>query len=93
MLGSRLLVHARAAGTGPLDAEELHRLVLDADWMTLDGMLVLTEGVPTERAAAYVAAVRTAGYRLELLRWADARDDGLLKRALVRLAAPTPAPA
>jgi hypothetical protein len=93
VLGSRLLVHVRPAGPGPLDAEELHELVLAADWSELDAVLVVAEQTPTDRAAAHAGTIRACGYRLELLRWVDDRDDGLLKRALVRVAAQTPTPA
>ncbi len=65
---------------------DVDRAASHADWRTIDGMLVVTNVRPGELALLQVKHQQQAGRRLELVHWVDQRDDGLLKRALVRLA-------
>jgi MgtE intracellular N domain len=67
----------------PVDVD---RAVGHADWGSIAGMLIVTNLRPGEPALLQVKHQQQAGRPVELVRWLDQRDDGVLKRALVRLA-------
>jgi MgtE intracellular N domain len=64
---------------------DIDRAAGSADWTSIAGMLVVTNRRPGEPALLQAARQQLAGHHVELLRWIDQRDDGALKRALVKL--------
>ena len=57
----------------------------DADWTSVSGMLLMTNAKPGGPSAQKALQLEQAGRKLEIVQWIDKRDDGTLKRALVRL--------
>lgn len=57
-----------------------------ADWRRVVGVVVLTNAALDPGLAAAVREARGRGYLVEVVAWQDERDDGMLKRTLVRFA-------
>jgi MgtE intracellular N domain len=72
------------AAFGPPD---LHAAIGATDWRNSAGLLVLTNATLEPALGAELREARQHGYVVEALQWQDERDDGALKRILVRLAA------
>ncbi len=70
-----------AAFTGP----DLHAIAAATDWRQISGLLVMTNSPLDPGLAAAAREVRGHGYLVEVLQWQDDRDEGALKRVLVRL--------
>jgi hypothetical protein len=86
LFGRRVHVAIRFVPETGLLQVDVVRAVRHADWMGIAGMLVVTNAAPAEPALLEAKHQQQAGRRVELIRWADRRDDGVLKRTLVRLA-------
>jgi hypothetical protein len=66
--------------------QDLHAAMGATDWRTSTGLLVLTNATLEPALGAQLREARQHGYVVEALQWLDERDDGALKRILVRLA-------
>lgn len=67
-------------------AAQLHSIAGSVDWRRVRGLLVMTNAELDSGVAGAIRDARQHGYAVDALTWLDERDDGLLKRALVRLA-------
>jgi hypothetical protein len=86
IFGRPVQVTARDAPDTSLTSTDLHGLVAAADWRNVSGLVVMTNGPLDYGLGAGVREARARGYLVDVVRWQDNRDDGVLKRALVRLA-------
>jgi hypothetical protein len=86
VFGRRVHVAIRFVPDTWLTPGDVDRAVRHADWTSIAGLLVVSSAKPGEPALLQAKHHQQAGCRVELVRWADERDCGLLKRALVRLA-------
>lgn len=68
-------------------AEDLVAVIGATDWRRVVGVVVLTNAVLDVALPAAVREARYRGYVVEVVAWQDERDDGTLKRTLVRLVA------
>jgi hypothetical protein len=84
IFGRSIQITARDSRLGPFGAAELQSLVAATDWRRVAGLLVLSDVLDSGLLAG-VRDARSHGYLVETLQWQDERDDGVLKRALVRL--------
>ncbi len=66
---------------------ELHAAVATTDWSRVTGLLVVTNATLDPGLPGGVREARQHGYMVEVVSWQDERDDGALKRVLVRFAA------
>jgi hypothetical protein len=57
-----------------------------ADWRRVVGVIVLTNATLDPGLGAALRDARNRGYVVEVVAWQDERDDGMLKRSLVRFA-------
>jgi hypothetical protein len=78
-------VAVRYHGQAALVDHDIEAVATAADWNRIAGLVMVTDAELTDAALHYGYSVRSAGYAFELLRWTGERDDGALKRALVRL--------
>ena len=85
IFGRQVQVTARDAPQTSLTTTELHSLVATADWRQVGGLVVMTNSELDLGLGAGVREARARGYLVDVVRWQDERDDGVLKRALVRL--------
>jgi hypothetical protein len=65
--------------------DELTAAVGATDWRRVVGVVVLTNAALDPGLAAALRDARHRGYVVEVVAWQDERDDGTLKRTLVRL--------
>jgi len=65
---------------------DLQAAIGATDWRRITGLVVVTNASLEPGLAAAVREARAAGYVVEPVQWLDDRDDGALKRVLVRLA-------
>lgn len=56
-----------------------------ARWEDIVGLLIVTNRAVSNTAANQAASIRRAGSPIEVIRWTDVEDNGVLKRSLVRL--------
>jgi Mg/Co/Ni transporter MgtE len=78
-----VLIRDRPGGVfGPGD---LHATIGATDWRHTAGLIVLTNATRDPGLGAAVREARQYGYVVEVLQWQDERDDGTLKRTLVRM--------
>jgi len=79
----RVIIRDRPGGTfGPAD---LVAALGATDWRRVAGVVVLTNAALDPGLAGAVRDARRQGYVVEVAAWQDERDDGMLKRILVRL--------
>jgi hypothetical protein len=64
---------------------DLRAAIGTADWRQITGLLVVTNAALDPALPGAVREARVAGYAVEPVQWLDDRDDGTLKRILVRL--------
>jgi hypothetical protein len=64
---------------------DLHAAAQAADWRRIVGLVVLSNATPVPGVASMLRDLRAMGHPVELVPWADDRDDGTFKRALVRI--------
>lgn len=69
-----------------LTGAEVDEVAARADWRYIAGLVVVTNAALADSAEEQAKAIQYSGRELKLLHWTDERDDGALKRALVRLA-------
>jgi hypothetical protein len=69
-----------------LGPPDVHAAVVGVDWRRARGLVVLTNARLDPGLGAALREFHQRGYRVEVVSWHDDRDDGALKRALVRLA-------
>jgi hypothetical protein len=67
---------------GPAD---VHAAVVGVDWRRAHGLVVMTNARLDPALGTALREFQQRGYRVEVVAWSDDRDDGMLKRALVRL--------
>jgi hypothetical protein len=65
---------------------DVHAAVVGVDWRRAHGLLVMTNARLDPALGTALRDFHQHGYRVEVVAWHDDRDDGALKRALVRLA-------
>jgi hypothetical protein len=85
VFGRPIQVLVRYRVTGSLPEEELHAVVRAVDWRQAGALILVTN---VNASPALMAAQRELvrlGYPLDVLTWLDERNDGELKRTLVRL--------
>lgn len=85
VFGRSVQVSVRDAPRAPLVGTELHAIAAATDWRQISGLLVMTNSPLDPGLAAAAREVRGRGYLIEVLQWQDERDEGALKRVLVRL--------
>jgi len=81
----QVLVRDRPGST--FGAGDLQAAIGATDWRHVAGLLVLTNAPVDPGLPAALREARQHGYRVEAVHWQDERDDGALKRILVRLVA------
>jgi hypothetical protein len=64
---------------------DLRAAIGTADWRQVAALLVVTNATLDPALPGAVREARAAGYAVEPVQWLDDRDDGTLKRILVRL--------
>jgi hypothetical protein len=74
------------AWDGAFTTNELHAVLAGTDWRRVAGLVIMIMGPPDPDVTVRVREARQQGYAVEVITWQDERDDGLLKRSLVRLA-------
>jgi hypothetical protein len=79
----QILVRDRPGTT--FGAGDVAGVVGATDWRRVAGLVVVTNAALDPALAAGLREARTRGYVVEVVAWQDDRDDGLLKRTLVRL--------
>jgi hypothetical protein len=67
-------------------AAHLHAVAAAVDWRRVNALLVMTNAGLDSGVGAAVRDARQHGFVIDTLIWHDERDDGQLKRALVRFA-------
>jgi hypothetical protein len=85
VFGRRVVVVARDLPSGTLHGSDLHTVVVATDWRHIAGLVVMTNATFDASVGDSLREARQRGYLVEALQWQDDRDDGLLKRVLVRL--------
>ena len=80
----QVLVHDRPGGA--FTAADLQAAIAATDWRRIAGLVVLTNAVLDPGLPAAQREARQRGHVVEAVTWQDERDDGTLKRTLVRLA-------
>jgi MgtE intracellular N domain len=86
VLGRPVQVTIRYRADPVFSEIDLHSAAQAADWRRIVGLVVLTNAEPVPGIALMIRDLRTMGHAIEVVPWLDDRDDGLFKRALVRLA-------
>lgn len=71
---------------GSFGPAELQAAIGATDWRHATVLAVVTNATLEPTLPAAVREARVAGHTLEPVQWVDERDDGVLKRTLVRLA-------
>jgi hypothetical protein len=69
----------------PLEGSDIDTEVNRVRWDTIDGLLVVTNLNVPKNVQERAVALREAGSPVDLIKWIDASDDGVLKRSLARL--------
>jgi hypothetical protein len=64
---------------------DLSAAIGTVDWRQIAALLVVTNATLDPALPGAVREARSAGYAVEPVQWLDDRDDGTLKRILVRL--------
>jgi hypothetical protein len=85
VFGRPMQVAVRYRPAGTLSDEDLNALVRAVDWRAVTALLVLTNASASPQLSTAMRELVRLGYPVEVLTWADERDDGELKRTLVRL--------
>jgi hypothetical protein len=67
-------------------ASDLRGVVAGTDWRHIAGLVVTTNASVDPDVGAALREARQHGFLVEAVAWQDERDDGVLKRILVRLA-------
>ena len=86
VFGRPVLVVASRPRGSVLTAEQFNRVAAATDWRLVAGLVVLSELPPDPDVGAVVREARQRGFAVDAVQWQDERDDGVLKRVLVRLA-------
>lgn len=79
----QVLIRDRPATT--FGAAELPAAIGATDWQRVAGVIVLTNAALDPTLPGALREARQRGYVVEVVQWQDERDDGILKRTLVRL--------
>lgn len=69
----------------PFTLDDIDSVLSTAAWATIAGLIVLTNVPPDTNADQRLRQVRSSGRLVDVLRWTDRRDDGTLKRTIVRM--------
>jgi hypothetical protein len=85
VFGRPVQVLVRDHPGGTFGSAELQAAVVATNWRHIVGLLVLTNAPLDPGLGAAVREARQHGYVVEAVPWLDERDDGVLKRMLVRL--------
>jgi hypothetical protein len=85
VFGKLLHIAVRYVPETPLSGAQVAEAANRADWRGIVGLMVLSNLTPAESARAEAEALTRAGRPVEVLRWFDQNDDGVFKRALVRM--------
>lgn len=80
----QVLIHDRPGGA--FAAADLQAAIAATDWRRIAGLVVLTNAALDPGLAVAQREARQRGFVVEAVPWQDERDDGALKRTLVRLA-------
>jgi hypothetical protein len=81
----QVLVRDRPGAT--FGAADLQAAIAATNWRHTAGVIVLTNATLDPALGAAMREARQRGYAVEAMSWHDERDDGILKRTLVRLVA------
>jgi|SRR4051794_29050480 len=65
--------------------DDLRTVAAQVDWRRVVGSVVLTNATPADNIQAAVREIRQYGYAIDVIRWLNDGDDGIFKKALVRL--------
>jgi len=86
VFGKRLRICVRYCATEAMLGFAVYHAATEVSWRGVAGIVIVTNVALTDDVALIVENARSLGRTLEVVRWADERDDGVFKRALVRLA-------
>jgi hypothetical protein len=79
----QILVKDRPAGS--FANADLRGAIGATDWRRIAGLVIVTNAVLDPGLPAALRDARQHGFVVEVVHWEDERDDGALKRTLVRL--------
>jgi hypothetical protein len=86
VFGRPVLVVAIDRSGSRFTASDLRGVVAGTDWRHIAGLVVTTNASVDPDVGAALREARQHGFLVEAVAWQDERDDGVLKRILVRLA-------
>ena len=85
VMGRPFQIVMRHMPEAPFSGEDLRSAAGQVDWRRVVGALVLTNANPADTLGPVVRELRQFGHAIDVVRWQNDGDDGLFKRALVRL--------
>jgi hypothetical protein len=85
VMGRPLEIVMRHMPEAPFDGDDVRAAAGRVDWRRAVGALVLTNATPTDTVSPVIRELREHGHPINVVRWLNEGDDGILKRALVRL--------
>jgi hypothetical protein len=85
VMGRPFQIVVRYRPEGTFTGDDLRDAAGRVDWRRVTGMLVLTNALPGEDCSAVIRELRQFGHAVDVVRWVNEADDGLFKKALVRL--------
>lgn len=85
VFGRPVLIVIRDRPSGVFSAADLLAAVGATDWRRVSGLVVVTNAALDPGVGGGLREARQRGYLVEVVQWQDERDDGLLKRTLVRI--------
>jgi hypothetical protein len=85
VMGRPFQISIRFHGDAPYTGDDLRLVAGRVDWRRVMGMLVLTNATPADTIAGVIRELRHYGHAVDVVRWLNEADDGVMKRALVRL--------
>jgi hypothetical protein len=85
VIGRSILIAIRFHSEAPFAEDEVRAAASGVNWQRVSGTVVMTNAEMTEGVGAVLRDLRQHGLPTEVVRWVDQRDDGALKRAMIRL--------
>ena len=85
VMGRPFHIAIRYHGDAPFTGDDLRVVAGRVDWRRVMGMLVMTNATPADTIAGVIRELRHYGHAVDVVRWANEVDDGVMKRAMVRL--------
>ena len=85
VMGRPFQISIRYHGDAPYNGDDLRLVATRVDWRRVMGLLVMTNATPADTIAGVTRELRHQGHAVDVVRWLNEADDGVMKRALVRL--------